>query len=49
MAQETPITYARDLKTIREALGLTQKEMAERLGVRSDSLSRYEPWHPPRA
>jgi transcriptional regulator with XRE-family HTH domain len=35
-------TYAKEIKAIRERLGFTQAEMAARLGVRSDSLSRYE-------
>ena len=45
--RETPTpaatpAYGRELKTIRETLGLTQVALAEALGIRSDSLSRYE-------
>jgi DNA-binding transcriptional regulator YiaG len=31
-----------DLKTVREAIGLTQRALAERLGVPKDTLNRWE-------
>lgn len=31
-----------DLKTAREALGLSQRALAERLGVSKDTLNRWE-------
>ena len=42
MPQTTPAAYAQELKTIRDALGWTQEKMADALGIRQDSYSRYE-------
>jgi transcriptional regulator with XRE-family HTH domain len=41
-AGRTPKQHNDRMREIRTALGLTQVEMAEKLGVRSDTVSRYE-------
>lgn len=42
MPQTIATAYAHELKTIRLRLGLTQAQMGAQLGIRGDSLSRYE-------
>jgi transcriptional regulator with XRE-family HTH domain len=42
MTTPTRATYAEEIRTLRKTMGWTQRVMAAQLGLRSDSLSRYE-------
>ena len=42
MTREISSTYAARLREIREQLGISQDSMAEKLGILSNQVSRYE-------
>lgn len=42
MPQQTPAAYATELRALRQVLGWRQQQMADALGLRRDSYSRYE-------